>query len=411
MKMRHRALWAALCAALAAGCSLTQGGDRASQDAAGDGETPEASGQWFDQCTPNEVPDEACYAKRRNPSSEFVALAREIADRQIEEHPAEGLNWNWEEAVLLTGIAELYRVTGEPRYLDYARAYMDYHIAKGYSIQTSDTCAPAAIAVYLYRENGEARYKKVVEDALHYLRDEARRTEQGGINHLGTLDLAVTLWLDSLFMFGSLLIGWGEAAGDASALDEFRSQFLIFTDLLARPQGFYLHAWGWPGEQDDDVFWARGNGWVAASAAMYLRVRRLRGDQDKEVGAAFSRLIEAVVGAQDKASGLWWTVLNRPGETYLETSASALFAFALARAYRTGYAGDEVLGTIGAAIKGLRLRIERDEQGRPTVTGISGPTIPGTFKTYAAVKLVEDAPYGIGAVILALIEASGLDLP
>ncbi len=42
------------------------------------------------------------------------------------------------------------------------------------------------------------------------------------------------------------------------------------------------------------------------------------------------------------------------------------------------------------------------------VTDISGQTDPGTFERYAAVQLYEDRDFGVGAVILALIETSGL---
>ena len=47
------------------------------------------------------------------------------------------------------------------------------------------------------------------------------RTADGGLNHLGTNDLfGVSLWLDSLFMFGNLLARWGEREDDARALDD-----------------------------------------------------------------------------------------------------------------------------------------------------------------------------------------------
>lgn len=58
-----------------------------------------------------------------------------------------------------------------------------------------------------------------------------------------------------------------------------------------------------------------------------------------------------------------------------------------------------------AAIDG---KIVLDNDGLPVVTDTSGPTGPGTFEEYAAVPLEDDIGYGAGAVILALIESSGL---
>jgi unsaturated rhamnogalacturonyl hydrolase len=49
-----------------------------------------------------------------------------------------------------------------------------------------------------------------------------------------------------------------------------------------------------------------------------------------------------------------------------------------------------------------------DEQGSPVVTGISQGTEPSTYEVYTSRELQDDRNYGVGAVILALIETSGL---
>jgi len=363
--------------------------------------------QPFDWCLPNTPPDWACYAQKRDPDSENIGLARAMADKQVEEIPAESLAWNWEEAVLMLSLVELHRVTGEQAYLDYFRKWMDHHIQQGYKIGLSDTCVPAAVAISLLQHTGEEKYRTVVEEALHYLYEVAYRTKEGGISHLGVVDI-VTLWVDSLYMFGNVLVGWGEYSDDQQALDEFGTQFDIFTELLQEEAGFYKHAYQWIMEQDDNVYWGRGNGWVAVAAYQYLRVRTNRGESDESVAAAAADLLTAALAAQDEETGLWWTIVNHPGEVYLETSAAALFAFAFARAYRYGFADESILAPAALAINGVKSRIETDDKGRPVVTGISGPTTAGNFDTYAKVPLGKDLPFGLGAVILALVETSGL---
>ena len=105
---------------------------------------------------------------------------------------------------------------------------------------------------------------------------------------------------------------------------------------------------------------------------------------------------------------MWWTVMNRPGETYLETSATALFAYGMARAYRYDLLGETELEAAKRAVDAVRSMVKYDDQNRPYVTGISGVTNVSTFEQYAAVPLEDDLNYGVGAVILALIETSGL---
>jgi len=100
-----------------------------------------------------------------------------------------------------------------------------------------------------------------------------------------------------------------------------------------------------------------------------------------------------------------------PGKYYLETSAGALFSYGIARAWRYGLAGDEVLPKLSMALDGIRSRIAKDDQGRPFVTGISGPTSADKLEEYGKVLLEDDLPYGVGAVIMALTETSGLPPP
>ena len=84
-----------------------------------------------------------------------MALARAIADRYIAVHPVETLKWDWEPAVQMFSFTELYRVTGDVRYQQYYKEWIDYHIANGYAIHTSDTCAPALLAAMLYAQLGD----------------------------------------------------------------------------------------------------------------------------------------------------------------------------------------------------------------------------------------------------------------
>jgi unsaturated rhamnogalacturonyl hydrolase len=211
-------------------------------------------------------------------------------------------------------------------------------------------------------------------------------------------------------MFGMVLNRWGELA-DPSRLDMESEQIQIFAELLQDENGFLRHAKDWPG-YDESVYWARGNSWVVASLSDYLRIRVEREENDLEVELPFRKHVEAIVGAQDVETGLWQTVMSHPDETenYLETSASALFAYGIARAYRYGVLGDEELAVAQKAIEGVKQMIRIDDDG-PVVTGVSLATDPWSLEEYLGVPVADDVNYGVGAVILALIETSGLPDP
>ncbi|MGB8331156.1 MAG: glycoside hydrolase family 88 protein [Polyangiales bacterium] len=333
-------------------------------------------------------------------------MATKIALRYIDSHPIEKELWDWKSGVLMHALTELYRVTGEPLLHDYYQSWLDYRIAQGYQMVWSDSCPPAITAIALLSEKPTDAYRQVVDDTLEYLDVVAPRTEEGGISHNGIAG-GKSVWLDSLFMFGMVLNRWGELE-DPARLEMMSEQVRIFAGVLQDESGFMRHAQDWPG-YDESVYWARGNGWVVASLADYLRIRVERDETDPEVEKVFRDHVRAIIGAQRQPSGLWLTVMSHPDEpdNYLETSASALFAYGIARAYRYGILGDQERRVAQEAVEGLKQMIRDDGDG-PVVTGVSLATDPWSLQEYLHVATRDDVNYGVGAVILALLETSGL---
>jgi unsaturated rhamnogalacturonyl hydrolase len=354
-----------------------------------------------DWCS-DQPPDATCFAAKRPVADPHLQQAVALAADFMRRHPADTLTWGWEDGVFVIALSELHRVTADPALASYLHAFLDHHLAKGYSIETSDDCPPTAIAAYL------GGYVDLLADLTNYVDQRARRTEEGALNHNGVLELIdATAWVDSLFMFGIPLMRQAEFGGQQERLDFYGEQFRIFVAVLQRQGGLFQHADPhWVSAQEDGVFWARGNGWVTAAGADYLRLMRNRGSSDEVVAQALRQQITALIQQQD-SSGLWWTLLSHPGELYLETSASALFAYGMARAWRYGVVGDEVLQPIRKAVAGLQTRIEARDEGL-IVTGISGPTMAGNKQVYANVRLRDDLSFGVGTVILALLERAGL---
>jgi unsaturated rhamnogalacturonyl hydrolase len=354
-----------------------------------------------DWCS-DQPPDAICFATKRPVADPHLQQAVALAADFMRRHPADTLTWGWEDGVFVIALSELHRVTADPAIASYLHAFLDHHLAEGYSIETSDDCPPTAVAAYL------GGYVDLLADLTNYVDQRSRRTEEGALNHSGVLELIdATAWVDSLFMFGIPLMRQAEFGGQQERLDFFGEQFRIFVAVLQRQGGLFQHAdEHWVSAQEDGVFWARGNGWVTAAGADYLRLMRNRGSSDEVVAKALRQQIEALIKRQD-SSGLWWTLLSHPGELYLETSASALFAYGMARAWRYGVVGDEVLQPIRKAVAALQTRIETRGEDL-IVTGTSGPTMAGSKQAYANVRLRDDVSFGVGTVILALLERAGL---
>jgi unsaturated rhamnogalacturonyl hydrolase len=338
---------------------------------------------------------------------EQVNLAKEIADKWIASRTPESLSWNWEPGVLMYSFTKLYEYTGDAKYFDYYRAWIDYYIERGYYMMMSDQVIPSATAADLYRRTCEEKYRLVIDDTFVYLSEEAPRTPEGGISHLGTIaPAAPQLWIDSLFMFGMPLLNSYRAVGDRKYIDLLAEQMIIFAEILQDSEaGLFRHAWiNQQKVPEEPVFWARGNSWVLVSLAEFLGLLPDNYENSERLKNIYISLLNAVEKYQDSASGLWFTVLNRPGETYLETSGSALFTYGILKGINEGIiALNEHITVAEKGISGIKSKIDTSS-GQPVITGISKGTQPGGFDNYAGVELGDDIPYGIGGVILSLIE-------
>jgi unsaturated rhamnogalacturonyl hydrolase len=141
----------------------------------------------------------------------------------------------------------------------------------------------------------------------------------------------------------------------------------------------------------------------------------------QEILAVLNRYAVAIQKAQDKKSGLWYEVMDKPDGkgNYLEASASSMFVYTIAIAVRLGYlpASFEIVAEKGYA--GIQKSfLETDAQGvlhlngTVSVAGLGGkPYRDGSYEYYLSEKVVTDDPKGVGAFIMASNEMELREIP
>jgi unsaturated rhamnogalacturonyl hydrolase len=79
-------------------------------------------------------------------------------------------------------------------------------------------------------------------------------------------------------------------------------------------------------------------GWTATGLLLTLDAIPTSDVAAEDLRRVFVGVMEAILLAQDD-SGAWWQVMDRPAQkgNYLESSATGLFAHAMARGVRLGY--------------------------------------------------------------------------
>lgn len=148
--------------------------------------------------------------------------------------------------------------------------------------------------------------------------------------------LPVTLWLDDLYMSVPGLSQMGALTGERRYFDDAVRQVLQFSQRMFVPEkGLYMHAWVEGMDPHPAFHWGRANGWAVVTMVELLDV--LPADHPGR-GAVLRQLQAHVAGLArvQSGTGLWHQLLDRP-DSYLETSASAMYAYAIARAVNRGW--------------------------------------------------------------------------
>ena len=161
------------------------------------------------------------------------------------------------------------------------------------------------------------------------------------------------LWLDDMYMI-TLLQGLAyRLTGDGKYVERTAKEMCLYLEKLPRPDGLFNHSPGAP------FAWGRGNGWLAAAMAMNLSQLPKDSEWRGPILAGYLKMMESLRKWQ-RPNGLWGQLVDDP-ESYDETSATAMFAYAFAEGARSGVLGEEYRAAAVRAYNALVRRL--DEHG------------------------------------------------
>jgi rhamnogalacturonyl hydrolase YesR len=210
--------------------------------------------------------------------------------------------------------------------------------------------------------------------------------------------MADSLWLDDLYMSVPALAQMGKLTGDRKYYDDAVKQILQFSErMFVREKGLYMHGWVQGMTVHPAFHWARANGWALMAMTELLEVL----PADHSGRAAVLDLYRAHVrGLADcqGGDGLWHQLLDR-SDSYLETSASAIFVYCFARGINRGWL-DPLAHTPMTQLgwNAVAGRVNAKGQVEGTCVG-TGMEFQPTFYYYRPTNVL--AAHGYGPVLLA----------
>ena len=334
--------------------------------------------------------------------------------------------WNYIDGCMMTSLYSIYQSTGNKKYLDFIDGFVDYYVyedgsIRGYELDTYnlDNINEGRILFDLYKETGKEKYNKAIE-LLHRQLEGQPRIAIGNFWHKKIYPNQV--WLDGLYMaqvFSARYAG-ERSGGDYS--DVLRQFANVYEHMYDREKRLYYHGWDysksafWADKQTglSKSFWLRADGWYTVGlidAISYIT--------DEEVKAKLSDIfrttIEGLEQYIDPQGHMFYQVIDQGGRegNYLETSGSAMIAYAMMKGARLGIV-DKRFAQVGKAVfDGICAKYLSETDGKLNLGGIClvaglGPENnrrrDGTFEYYISEPVVENDAKGTGPFVMAYTE-------
>ncbi len=287
-------------------------------------------------------------------------------------------DWDYPMGVVLAAMLHVADVTGDKSYQAYTLKNFDFIFnhadyfhaqAKAFGAQNygyrrflefrelDDCGAIGAALIKAYRAKPDPRYREAIDRVADHIANKQFRMSDGTLAR--RRPQPVSLWIDDMYMSVPFLAQMGVLSGDRKWFDDAARQVIQTSARLQDARsGLYDHAWYENTPNDPKFFWGRGCGWVFMATAELLSVLPEDHPQRAQILAIFRRTAQGVVEAQS-GTGMWHQLLDKP-DSYLETSASAMFTFGIARGVKRGWLAPTYAPVAQAGWQALATRVLAD---------------------------------------------------
>ena len=262
---------------------------------------------------------------------------------------------SYEWGVTYAGMLLATEATGNPKYANYTnkRIKLIADIAPFYKEQLrknkdfpspissvldphalDDAGAICAAMIKVERAGLKADVRPLIDNFIDYISHREFRFSDGTLAR--NRPQPNTLWLDDLFMSVPALAQMGKLTGEVKYFDDAVKQVAQFSErMFNKANGLYMHGWVMAMEDHPQYHWARANGWAVMTMVELLEVLPKSHPGYTLVLTQLQDHIKGLARYQN-GTGFWHQLIDR-NDTYLETSATAIYTYAIARAINRGY--------------------------------------------------------------------------
>ena len=335
--------------------------------------------------------------------------------------------WNYIDGCMMTSLYSIYQSTGDKKYLDFIENFVDYYVfedgsIRGYDLETYnlDNINEGRILFDLYRETGKEKYGKAIELLYSQLKSQPR-IALGNFWHKKIYPNQV--WLDGLYMAQVFSTSYACERGGGDYSDVVTQFTNVYNNMYDSQKRLYYHGWDysksafWADKQTglSKSFWLRADGWYTVGLVDAISYMTDAVAKEK-LSEIFRTTIEGLEQYIDPVGHMFYQVIDKGGRegNYLETSGSAMIAYAMMKGARLGII-DKRFAEVGKSVfDGICAKyLGESADGKLNLGGIClvaglGPENnrrrDGTFEYYISEPVVENDAKGTGPFVMAYTE-------
>jgi rhamnogalacturonyl hydrolase YesR len=161
--------------------------------------------------------------------------------------------------------------------------------------------------------------------------------------------------------------------------------------------GLYMHGWVQEMSVHPEFHWARANCWALMAMTELLDVLPLNHEGYSKILNQYQKHVQGLVGYQS-GLGFWHQLLDK-SDSYLETSATAIFTYCIARGVNRGWLDAKAYGPVCLlGWNAVASKVNNRGQVEGTCVG-TGMAFDPAFYYYRPVNVY--AAHGYGPALLA----------
>lgn len=260
-----------------------------------------------------------------------------------------------------------------------------------------DDCgAMTAAMIKMKQQHPALDLDPIFKNSIEYISNKEFRLKDGTLAR--NRPQPNSIWLDDLFMSVPALAQMGKLTGEQKYFDDAVKQVLQFSARMFNyEKGLFMHGWVQEMEEHPQFHWARANGWAVMTMVELLEVLPENHEGRTQVLDLLRRHIRGLA-ANQSGEGFWHQLIDR-NDSYLETSATAIYTYSIARAINRGWVDGKVYAPM--AILGwnaVTTKVNALGQVEGVCVG-TGMGFDPAFYYYRPVSVY--AAHGYGPVLLA----------